>query len=147
MHKGQSGPYVTHKLRKAGDFTKEAKMPLTQIFFKGDRPESFRRAVSEGVHRAMVEAYNVPASGKFHVVTQVKDADLFFDQTYAGVQRSSNFIFIQLTAANTRITDQKQAFFKRTAELLGQDPGIRTEDIAIDIVENAKENWFFGKLS
>lgn len=48
-------------------------MPLTQIFFKGDRSENFRRAVSDGVHRAMVEAYNVPASGKFHVVTQVKD--------------------------------------------------------------------------
>ena len=46
-----------------------------------------------------------------------------------GVQRSSNFIFIHLTAANTRNTDQKQAFFKRTAELLGQDPGIRIEDI------------------
>ena len=122
-------------------------MPLTQIFFKGDRPEDFRRAVSDSVHRAMVEAYNVPASGKFHVITQVKDGDAFFEQSYAGVQRSSNFIFIQLTAANTRNTDQKQAFFKRTVELLGQDPGIRSEDIAIDIVENAKENWFFGKLS
>ena len=121
-------------------------MPLTQIFFKGDRSENFRRAVSDGVHRAMV-AYNVPASGKFHVVTQVKDDDLFFDQSYAGVQRSSNFIFIQLTAANTRNTDQKQAVFKRTTELLGQDPGIRTEDIVIDIIENAKENWFFGKAN
>ena len=122
-------------------------MPLTQIFFKGDRPENFRRAVSESVHRAMVEAYNVPASGKFHVITQVKDGDAFFEQNYAGVERSSNFIFIQLTAANTRNTDQKQAFFKRTVELLGQDPGIRSEDIAIEIVDNAKENWFFGQRS
>ena len=122
-------------------------MPLTQIFFNGDRPENFRRAVSDGVHRAMVEAYNVPATGKFHVITQVKDGDAFFEQNYVGVQRSSNFIFIQLTAANTRNTDQKQAFFKRTVELLGQNPGIRSEDIAIDIVENAKENWFFGQRS
>jgi 4-oxalocrotonate tautomerase len=121
-------------------------MPLTQIFFKGDRSENFRHAVSDGVHRAMVEAYNVPVTGKFHILTQVKDGDLFSDDTYAGVQRSSNLIFIHLTAANTRNTDQKQAFFKRTAELLGQDPGIRTEDIVIDIVENAKENWFFGRL-
>jgi phenylpyruvate tautomerase PptA (4-oxalocrotonate tautomerase family) len=122
-------------------------MPLIQMFFKGDRPESFRRAVSESVHRAMVEAYSAPESGKFQVFTQAKDDDLFFDAQYAGVQRSGNFIFIQLTAANTRNTDQKQAFFKRAVELLGQDPGIRSDDIVIEIVENAKENWFFGVRS
>jgi 4-oxalocrotonate tautomerase len=138
---------LTSRSHDAVATTGEGKMPLTQIFFKGDRPENFRRAVSESVHRAMVEAYNVPPSGKFHVMTPVKDGDAFFDPNYAGVSRSSNFIFIQLTAADTRNTDQKQAFFKRTVELLGQDPGIRSEDIAIEIVDNAKENWFFGQRS
>jgi len=35
--------------------------------------------------------------------------------------------------------------FARIAELPSQDPGLRIEDLFINLVEVAKENWSFGK--
>ena len=41
-----------------------------------------------------------------------------------------------------RILEQKKALFRRIAELLGESPGIRPEDVFVSLVEVAKENWF-----
>lgn len=34
--------------------------------------------------------------------------------------------------------------YKRIVELLGVEPGIRPEDVLINLVEVGKENWSFG---
>ena len=58
--------------------------------------------------------------------------------------RSDDVVFIQITANNTRGLEQKKALFARIAQLLGESPGLRPEDVFINIVEVAKENWSFG---
>ena len=40
--------------------------------------------------------------------------------------------------------EQKQALFRRIADLLGASPGIRPEDVFVNILESAKENWSVG---
>jgi len=53
-------------------------------------------------------------------------------------------VIIQITANNTRTVEQKKALFARIAELLSQEPGLRKQDVFINLVEVAKENWSFG---
>jgi len=53
-------------------------------------------------------------------------------------------VIIQITANNTRTTEQKKALFARIAELLSQNPGLRKEDVFISLVDVPKENWSFG---
>ena len=55
-----------------------------------------------------------------------------------------DLVLIQITAANTRTVEQKKALFRRIAELLGESPGIRPEDVFVSLVENVKENWSLG---
>ena len=43
-----------------------------------------------------------------------------------------------------RTLEQKKALYARVAELLAQEPGIRPEDVLINLVECAKEDWSFG---
>jgi phenylpyruvate tautomerase PptA (4-oxalocrotonate tautomerase family) len=43
-----------------------------------------------------------------------------------------------------RTVDQKRALYKKIAELLAKEPGARPEDVVINLVEVAKENWSFG---
>jgi 4-oxalocrotonate tautomerase len=45
---------------------------------------------------------------------------------------------------NTRTTEQKKALFRRVAELLGESPGIRPEDVFVNVLESAKDNWSLG---
>lgn len=53
-------------------------------------------------------------------------------------------MFIQITANNTRTLEQKKALFRRIAELLGENPGLRPEDVFVNLVEVLKENWSLG---
>jgi phenylpyruvate tautomerase PptA (4-oxalocrotonate tautomerase family) len=45
---------------------------------------------------------------------------------------------------NTRTTDQKKALYRRMAGLLAENPGLRPEDVFINLVEVQKENWSTG---
>jgi hypothetical protein len=49
--------------------------------------------------------------------------------SYLGIARSDDLVLIQITANNTRTVEQKKALFRRIAELLGESPGIRPEDV------------------
>jgi phenylpyruvate tautomerase PptA (4-oxalocrotonate tautomerase family) len=60
------------------------------------------------------------------------------------VARSDDLVYIQITANNTRSLEQKKALFQRIAQRLGEDPGLRPEDVFVNLVEVAKENWSFG---
>ncbi|PLC55018.1 hypothetical protein CR155_06085 [Pollutimonas nitritireducens] len=70
--------------------------------------------------------------------------DLRYNASYMGVSRSDDVIFIQLTVSNTRSLEQKKELFKRISILLGESPGMRSDDIFVNLVEVAKENWSFG---
>jgi phenylpyruvate tautomerase PptA (4-oxalocrotonate tautomerase family) len=43
-----------------------------------------------------------------------------------------------------RTVEMKRALYRRITELLSADPGIRPEDVLINLVEVQKENWSFG---
>ena len=44
----------------------------------------------------------------------------------------------------TRSTEQKKALYRRAVELLGENPGIRPQDLFINVLEARKENWSLG---
>jgi 4-oxalocrotonate tautomerase len=43
-----------------------------------------------------------------------------------------------------RTAPQKKVLFGRIAELLGESPGIRPQDVFVNVLEAAKENWSVG---
>ena len=119
-------------------------MPLVRIALrKGTTPE-FRRQLSDGVHRAMVETIKVPELDKFQVVTEHDAEGLVYDPTYLGVARTDGVVFIQITLNAGRTVEAKKALYARIAELLREAPGVRPEDVVISMVEVVKENWSFG---
>ena len=61
-----------------------------------------------------------------------------------GVARSADVVYIQITVFSTRTAEQKKALFRRIAELLGETPGIRPEDVFVTVLDAAKENWSVG---
>jgi 4-oxalocrotonate tautomerase len=53
-------------------------------------------------------------------------------------------VFIQLTISVGRTVEQKKAYYKAVADGLHERLGLRREDVFINLVEVAKENWCFG---
>jgi 4-oxalocrotonate tautomerase len=119
-------------------------MPLVRIALrKGTTPE-FRRALSDSVHRAMVETIKVPEQDRFQVITEHDASSLVYDPSYLGISRSDSVVFIQITLSAGRTLEVRKALFARIAQLLRESPGLRPEDVFVNLVEVAKENWSFG---
>lgn len=119
-------------------------MPLVHISLRVGKSESYRQAIFDGIYRAMHETFNVPEDDQFMTITEHDAVNFRYSASYLGVPRGDDLIYIQITANNTRTVEQKKALYGRIVELLGDNPGIRPQDVFVNIVEVAKENWSLG---
>lgn len=119
-------------------------MPLTRVSLRRGKSTAYRQAILDGLYAAMRETFNVPEDDYFMLVTEHDAADFHCSPTYFGIARSDDLVVIQLTVSNTRSFAQKKALYRRIVEKLGSDPGIRPEDVFINLVETLPENWSFG---
>jgi len=119
-------------------------MPMVRVSFRSGQSDAWRAAVGEGIHRAMVDAINVPADDRFQVLTEHRPGELVYDPAYLGIARGEGFLLIQITLNAGRTLEQKRALYARIAENLSRDPGVRPQDVMINLVEVPKENWSFG---
>ena len=119
-------------------------MPLARISLrKGTTPE-YRKAIADGVHQAMIEAIAIPPADRFQIISEHESGDLIYDANYLDVKRSDKIVLVQITLSTGRKPGQKRALFRRMAELLTKSPGIRPEDLFVNLVEVSWENWSFG---
>ena len=119
-------------------------MPLVRISLVKGRPAALRREIGDAVHRALVEAIDVPQRDRFQLLTEHEAGDLVYDSMYLGIARSSDLVIIQITLSSGRSLEKKRALYRRIADNLKAAVGLRGEDVWINLVEVAKENWSFG---
>lgn len=119
-------------------------MPLTHVYMRAGKSNAYRQAVFDSLYAAMRETFQVPDDDQFMTITECDPSNFRYGKSYLGVARSDDLLLIQLTVSNTRSIEQKKALFHRIAELLGEKPGVRPEDVFVNLVEVAKENWSFG---
>jgi len=122
----------------------ENQMPLTRISLKPGKPAAYRAALMEQIYQAMLETFDVPENDRFMTVSEHGDGSFDIGHSYLGIERSDDVVLIQITANNTRSVEQKKALYKRIAERLAEDPGLRPQDVFINLLEVPKENWSFG---
>ena len=118
-------------------------MPLLHISLRAGKPDAYRQAIFNSLYRAMREALAVPDDDQFMTITEHDAANFRTGNAY-GVARSADVVYIQITVFSTRTTEQKKALFRRIAALLGENPGIRPEDVFVVVHDAAPENWSVG---
>ncbi|MGH1479779.1 MAG: tautomerase family protein [Geminicoccales bacterium] len=119
-------------------------MPLTQISLKKGTSPEYRRALMEQVYLAMREAIGIPENDRFAIITEL-DIDNFNNSgDYAGIERSDNVVFLQITINAGRTVEKKKALYAAIAKRLRENPGVRPEDVVISLLEVAKEDWSLG---
>ena len=119
-------------------------MPLVRVSLRRGKPAAYRKAILDGIYRAMRTTFDVPEEDRFMVISEHDETDFSYSNNYLGIARSDDLILIQITANNTRTVDQKKAFYRQIVENLKAAPGLRPEDVFINLVEVLKENWSFG---
>ena len=119
-------------------------MPLVRIDLRRGKPAPYLVALRNGVYEALRETFEVPENDRFILVNQHVADEFDCDPGYLGIARGEDLVIVQIFCANTRGVTQKKALYRCIAAKLAADPGLRTEDVFINLVETARENWSFG---
>jgi len=119
-------------------------MPLAHVSLLRGKPAAHRQAILDGIYRALREVFDVPDEDRFMTITEHDAPDFSYGANYLGIARSDDLVIIQLTISNTRTVEKKKALYRRIVENLKENPGLRPEDVLINLVEVSPENWSFG---
>lgn len=118
-------------------------MPLVRISAIRGKTAAPLPRVGDAVHRALVQHFGVPADDRFQVLSEHDAGALVYDADYMGGPRSDGLVLIAITVSHGRTVEQKRALYRGIAGNLAE-LGVRREDVWINLVEVARENWSFG---
>jgi hypothetical protein len=93
------------------------------------KPAQFCFTVGEIVYQTMIDTINVPPKDNFQIITEHDENSLIYDREHLDIQRTDGIVIIQITLNEGRTIELKKAFYKRLAERLHDELGIRMEDI------------------
>jgi len=118
-------------------------MPRIHVSLRAGKSAAYRQAIFDSLYQALREALDVPEGDQFMTLTEHEPANFRYGTAFdAG--RSDDLVYIQVIVFDTRTVAQKKALYARIAQLLAQRPGVRPEDVFINVIDTPKENWSVG---
>jgi 4-oxalocrotonate tautomerase len=123
----------------------EPTMPLVRISLQAGKPEPYRTAISNEVYQAMRQTLDIPDGDRFQVITEHNGGQLVADPHFMGMERSADFVLIQIFLSRGRTTAIKQALYRSIAERLAKSLGIQPDDVMIVLTEVGLDDWSFGR--
>ncbi|HEX6137400.1 MAG TPA: tautomerase family protein [Casimicrobiaceae bacterium] len=120
-------------------------MPLVTVTLRKSRPDAFKTALLDGIHRSLV-ANGVPEADRFQRVLALDESDFRYDPRYpdAGTARGGDFVLIEILWSVGRSVKIKRKVAADITAALSRDPGLDSEQVMIVFVETAWENWAFA---
>jgi 4-oxalocrotonate tautomerase len=119
-------------------------MPLIRISLRAGKPAAYRAALAEGVYAALRATFDVPEDDRFVLIHEHGAEDFAYGAAYLGIARSDDLVIVQITCNDTRGLAQKRALYRAIADNLVREPGLRPEDVFINLVAVRAEDWSFG---
>ena len=120
-------------------------MPLARISHTSGKSDTHIEALSQGVHQALISAFEIPEDDYFQILTEhAAGRDIKCPDSFLGIDHGEDVVFVQITSAEGRTTEQKRALFSAIAGNLEKNAGIPCQDVIINIIETKRENWSFG---
>lgn len=120
-------------------------MPLVRIDLPATTSSTEAAAVSHAVHQALVDVFNVPADDRFQVVSRRPAGEIVCTPAFLGIEHSDRVVFVQIACSPGRTVGQKEALYDRIARDIARHAGFRADDVIVNLVETARENWSFGR--
>ncbi|MGC1305153.1 MAG: tautomerase family protein [Caulobacteraceae bacterium] len=118
-------------------------MPLVRIDLMEGKSKEHRRQIGQVVYEAL-EAMGVPKDDRFQVISEHTRDNFIFAPSYLGIEHTDDLVMIQISLNAGRTVAQKQTLYKTIADRLHDTLGLRRQDVVINLIEVAKENWSFG---
>ncbi len=119
-------------------------MPLVMIdTVRGSYDETQLRTLLDAVQDAVVEAFDVPSTDRYQILTQHEPFELVALDTGLGIDRSEKLVIVRV-ASKARAEEAKVALFRSLARTLHERVGVEGADLVVSITENGDADWSFG---
>ena len=119
-------------------------MPFVRIDLMRGKSVQYRKTIGEIVYNAMLDVIDVPKDDKFQVIAEHPVEAFNVSESYLGNHYGNDVVLIQIALNAGRSVEQKKAFYKRIVDDMNSQLNVRPQDVVINLVEVAKENWSFG---
>jgi phenylpyruvate tautomerase PptA (4-oxalocrotonate tautomerase family) len=119
-------------------------MPLVRI--DALRADSHRlNALGRAVQEALMETMGFPPDDRFQILSSHDGtaSTLRYDD-YLGVHRDDGIVYVTITMRSGRPRAQKQALYRRIAELASTYAETEPRNMLITLTENESSDWSFG---
>ncbi|MEW1654074.1 tautomerase family protein [Streptomyces sp. NPDC093707] len=102
-------------------------------------------ALGRAVHEALIETIGIPPDDHFQVLVGHDGVNsTLCHGTYLGVQRDDGIVYIAITMRAGRTPEQKQALYRKIAELAQAYAGTEPRNVFVTVTENASVDWSLG---
>lgn len=118
-------------------------MPLINIDVIHGRSQAELQTLLDTVHDAMVEAFEVPPTDRYQILTQHQPHEMIALDTGLGLTRSNDLVILRFTSRG-RSEDAKKNLYRLLAVSLEANCGLSPQDLIISITENDAADWSFG---
>lgn len=110
--------------------------PLVKIEIRKGKSDEYKKAILDGIHQALVDAFSIPDSDRFQRIYELSKLDF-----ECPPDRSDAVTIIQMTIFPGRSLEAKRKLYKNIVHNLGENPGIDGHDITIILLEPPINNW------
>ncbi len=111
-------------------------MPLVKIEIRKGKSSEYKKALLDGVHRALVQTIKIFDHDRTQRLYEL-DADNF----EASPNKTDNITVIEIVMFKGRSIEAKKQLYKTIVNNLAESPGIKGDDIIIVLHEPSLENW------
>ncbi|WP_372404328.1 tautomerase family protein [Streptomyces luteireticuli] len=102
-------------------------------------------ALGRAVHDALTQAIGIPSDDCFQVLTGHDGVSSTLRHgSYLGEHRDDGVVYVAITMRSGRTPAQKQALYRRIAELAHEYGGAEPRNVFVTVTENASADWSFG---
>jgi phenylpyruvate tautomerase PptA (4-oxalocrotonate tautomerase family) len=111
-------------------------MPLVKIEMRKGKSPEYKKALMDGIHRALVDCFKIPEDDRIQRLYELDPADFDVES-----RKTADFILIELTVFKGRSLDAKRTLYKAIVDNLEKALGIGRSDLIIVLNETPLDNW------
>jgi 4-oxalocrotonate tautomerase len=116
-------------------------VPIQRIAMRKGKSPEYRRAIAEGVQTALATCFEVPGTDLYAIIDEYDDSNLLVPRSYKHYLRTDDAVLIFIFGSTGRSAEKKATLFESISHNLERNPGLRRDDVVINIVDTPDENW------
>jgi len=119
-------------------------MPFARIDLAHGKSAEYRATLADIVYQGILNVLKAPDGDRFIVINEHSPDNLIYDRYFLGMDRSPDFILIQVTSTVGNNKESKLAFYRYIADELSSKLSVRPDDVMINMVFVDRSDWSFG---